>query len=147
MLVVGFYGKRKKVNKSLLNYSTPTTKLLKLPSIQETFLKRSYLAKESKNLTPTWFTLIPATMRFCLSVLCVVSTLRYTLAVVISQKAFPEWWNYSKPTFVMEHAFPHNFISSFDLKNNNPNTIISFLSYQHEHTENIWKLTHSWFTQ
>ena len=50
MLVVGFYGKMKKVNKSLLNYSTPTTKLLKLPSIQETFLKRSYLAKESKKL-------------------------------------------------------------------------------------------------
>ena len=48
-----FTEKEKKVNKSLLNYSTPTTKLLKLPSIQETFLKRSYLAKESKNLTPT----------------------------------------------------------------------------------------------
>ena len=37
VLVGGFYGKEKKVNKSLLNYSSPTTKLLKLPSIQETF--------------------------------------------------------------------------------------------------------------
>ena len=146
MLVVGFYGKRKKGKQVFAELFYSNYKTFKIAFYPGNFFKkRSYLAKESKNLTPTWFTLIPATMRFCLSVLCVVSTLRYTLAVVISQKAFPEWWNYSKPTFVMEHAFPHNFIFSFDLKNNNQNTIISFLSYQH--TENIWKLTYSLFTQ